>query len=146
MSVKSLLRSTYGSRITETTTSYQRCVEKLSRFKNHVVFNSRCKREKIIPESLRIKPPINTEQGRRIAERASHQFVNERLRLANYRMRQLQEEAKWREIGLRRQLKEKDAARVIDMTKKNAEIVFERTEDRQRKKIPGTQTSTDRST
>ena len=133
MSVKSFLRSTYGNGITEIT-SYERCLEKLSRFRNHVIFNAKCQREGIIPESVRIKSPIDTERGRRIAEKAGHQFVNERLRLANYRVRQLEDEAKWREIGLRRQLADEDAERVIEMSKKNGEIVFEATKKRQRKK------------
>ena len=133
MSVKSFLRITYGNGITEIT-SYERCLEKLSRFRNHVIFNAKCKREGIIPESVRIKSPIDTERGRRIAEKAGHQFVNERLRLANYRVRQLEDEAKWREIGLRRQLADEDAERVIEMSKKNGEIVFEATKKRQRKK------------
>ena len=94
MSVKCILRSTYGAGITEITTGYQRCTEKISRFRNHVVFNARCKREEVSPESLRIRSPIDMEQGRRIAERAGQQFVNERLRLANYKLRQLEEEKK----------------------------------------------------
>ena len=145
MSVKLLLRSTYGDDITKITTSYQRCAEKLSKFRNHIVFNARCKRDRIIPESLRIKSPINTDQGRKIAERAGHQYVNERLRLANYKVRQLEDEMKWREIGLRRRLSNLDFERVCDMSKRNADIVFEAAKDRQVKKYKKLQAHEDRS-
>ena len=135
MSVKSILRSSYGPAVTTVTTAYQRCLEKLARHRNHVVFNARCKRERIIPESLKIRPPVDTVQGRKIAERAGHQFVNERLRLANYRVRHLEEERKWREIGLRRRLSEEDATRVLEMSQVNTEIVFKKTREHQKQKL-----------
>ena len=53
MSVKSILRSSYGPAVTTVTTAYQRCLEKVARHRSHVVFNARCKPERIIPESLR---------------------------------------------------------------------------------------------
>ena len=121
-------------RFTKITSSYQRCTEKISKFRNHIVFNARCKRENIIPPSLRIRSPIDTEQGRRIAERAGQQYVNERLRLANYKVRQLEGERKWREIGLQRRLSAEDYARVLEMSQENAEIVFEQTKKSQREK------------
>ena len=44
---------------------------------------------------LWICSPIDTEQGNRIAERARQQYVNELLRLANYKVRQPEKERKW---------------------------------------------------
>ena len=135
MSIKSILRSTYGTGVTTLTTAYQRCLEKEARYRNHIVFNARCKRERVTPGSLPVDPPIDTLRGRKIAEQAGRQFVNERLRLANYKMRELEEERKWREIGLRRQLSEEDMTHVVKMGRANAEIVFQKTKERPRLKF-----------
>ena len=50
-------------------------------------------------------------------------MLNERLRLANYRLRQLDDEKKWREIGMRRSLYLEDFDRLVKMGDENAERV-----------------------
>ena len=82
-----------------------------------------------------MRAPMDTAQGRRIAERASHQFLNERLRLANHGLRQLEDEKKWREIGLQQALSETDVQRVIKMARENAEHVFGKMREKQREKL-----------
>ena len=134
-SFKSLLRSQYRSDVRKTTTAYKRCREKISRFRNHVVFSARCKKEGIVPSSLRIRAPIDTQRGRQIARRAEQQFLDERLRLANYRVKQLEEERKWREIGIKRTLREPDMNRLMEVSEANAELVFMATRDKQREKF-----------
>ena len=99
------------------------------------MFALRCKQEGIIPRSLAIRPPINTEQGRRIARRAGHQFLRERLRLSNFKLRELEEERKWREIGIRRMVSEEDYEQIEKMTNESAEFEFIRTKDRQMRKF-----------
>ena len=81
MSLKSTLRSTYGAGVAEITTGNQRCLERLARHRNHVIVYPRCKKERIFPPCLRLRPPIDTLQGRRIAEQAGHRFVNEKWQL-----------------------------------------------------------------
>ena len=55
--------------------------------------------------------------------------------MANYRVRYLEEERKWREIGLRRRLSEEDATRVLEMSQMNAELVFKKTREHQKQKL-----------
>ena len=100
-----------------------------------MAFSARCKKVGLIPPSLRIKPPIDTTQGWKIADRASRQFLNERLRVANYRVHQLEDERKWTEIGLRRVLNEEDFKRIDQLTKEKAERSFVITRERQQEKF-----------
>ena len=135
MSVKTYLRSTYGNNTAKLSAAYGKCLEKIARHRNHVVYSLRCKEEGYIPKSLRMKSPVDTVEGQAIAQRPSRQFLNERLRLANHRLRQLEEEKKWREIGLQRALSATDAERVKKMATDNAEHVFIQTREKQREKL-----------
>ena len=135
MSFKYCLRNTYGKPVADLATSYSKCLEKLSAFKNHVVFNARCKKADVVPPSLIIRPPINTARGMKIADRASHQFLSERLRLANYRVTRLEDERKWTEIGLRRVLSERDMENLEELSRKQAESVFQTVKERHKSKF-----------
>ena len=134
-SFKQYIRSRYDKPAGELTGKYTLCLEKLSRFKNHVAFSARCKKEGVMPPSLRIKPPIDTVRAKEIAERASRQFLNERLRVANYKRRSLEEEAKWREIGLQRALNQQDFEKLKQINQAHAEKTFLQVRERQREKF-----------
>lgn len=135
MSLKSYLRTTYDSRVVDLTNSYGRCLEKIAKFRNHVVFTARCKKTGLIPPNLKINPPIKTDRGRAIADRASRQFLDERLRVANYGLRRLEDEKKWRELGLRRHLNTTDYQKVEKICKEQAEHTFVKVRERQREKF-----------
>ena len=62
------------------------------RFKNHVVFNLRCRSAEVIPKSLEIKSPVNTVRGRAIARKASRGFLKERIRTTVWTKKQLEDE------------------------------------------------------
>ena len=55
--------------------------------------------------------------------------------MTNYKVKQLEEERKWREIGLRRALNQEDIERVLEVSRDNAELVFKMTRERQRVKF-----------
>ena len=77
---------------TKLTIPYERFLEKITRHRNNAVYSLRCKEEGYLPISLRMRTPIDTAEGRAIARRASSQLLNERLRVTNHRLRQLEEE------------------------------------------------------
>ena len=104
--------------------SYESTLEKQAHFRSHVIFNARCKRTGVLPPSLRIRPPILTNRGWEIAQRAGRQFLNERLRLANFKLRQLEEDRKWTELGLRRTLSSTDFNQVKKINEEQAQRVF----------------------
>ena len=124
MTLKDYLLRTYGHETTALTVGYDRCMMKIAKFKNHVVFSARCKKAGVTPPSLRIRSPIDTERGRAIAERTSRQFLDERLRVANFRLRKLEDERKWREIGLQRSLSTDDFTQVRTLSEEKSEKIF----------------------
>ena len=74
-------------------------------------------------------------RGREIAERASRQFLNERLRIANFKCRELQDELKWREIGLQRTLDQEDFNKLKQISEKHAEKTFLQVREKQQEKF-----------
>ena len=67
MSLKQYFRSPYGCSSGVLAGQYSSCLEKLSRFKNPVAFSARCKKQDVIPPSLRIRPLVNTMRGRGVS-------------------------------------------------------------------------------
>ena len=103
----------YGTDVEKMASSFSRCVLKISKFKNHVVFSARCKRVGILPPSLRIKSPVDSARGYQIARAAGYKFLDERLWLANRRVEKLEAEKKIMEIGLQRTISEEDYQRLM---------------------------------
>ena len=75
----SLLRLRYGSSTQKLVRDLEKRLHKKARWDNHHIFNMRCRDEGLIPVSLRIKPPVRTSEGYRIAERASRAFLRARV-------------------------------------------------------------------
>ena len=68
--------------------------------KQHIAFNNRCRRYWLRPFSLRVKPLLNSVEGRWISERTSFQFLNARIS-ENYRtLRKLQHQLRFQEEQL----------------------------------------------
>ena len=134
-SFKSHILSEYWKEIVALIRRYSKEKESIARHRNNIIFDLRCKKHGILPPSLRIKPPIPTVEGQRIARQAGQQFLNEHLRVANYRKAKLTEELKWTELGLRRRLNEHDYKAVTRMADSTGERTFQRTRDKQREKM-----------
>ena len=99
--------------------------------KNHVVFSARCNRVGILPLSLRIRSPV----GWRIAKKAGYQFLNERLRVANQKVRHLEEEKELIDGELRGVLSGDDYHKLVDVSRASAEKAFVQTRERQKAKF-----------
>lgn len=65
---------------------------KIARQHQHIAFNTRCRRYGIIPRSLRVKPLVDTDGGRRIAARTSSQFLSARIDECYRTLRKLKRE------------------------------------------------------
>ena len=88
-----------------------------------------------MPHSLRIRSPVPSRAGWQIARKAGYKFLNERLRMANRKIEELEDEKKWTEIGLRRNLSESDYDRLIATSCTAAERAFVKIRDKQKKKF-----------
>ena len=60
--------------------------------KKNNVFDLRCKSEGILPTGLRLRAPIRTPAGRRIAKKAGRRFLNEHLRMSNPWVRKIHDD------------------------------------------------------
>ena len=115
--------------------NYGKTAERLARYKNHFIFNLRCKSSRITPPSLRVKRRFSTPNAWRIANRASQGFLRERLRIAIREKQRLEDEQKWSAIGLQRTLDNDDFQKTMRMTEATAEATFKRCRDRQIRKF-----------
>ncbi len=73
------IRDNYGDSMMKHCRRYVNTSLKIARQHQHIAFNTRCRRYKIIPRSLRVKPLVDTAGGRRIAARTSSQFLSARI-------------------------------------------------------------------
>ena len=69
--LKVYLRERYGSSTQKLLRQHEKSLHQRARCSNRHIFKMRCRDEGVIPASVRIKPPMKTREGYRIAERAS---------------------------------------------------------------------------
>ena len=79
-SLKSYLRTKYGEQTQKTVATLGKELLREARFSNHHHFTLRCYKSGIVPPSLRIKAPVNTERARSAAARTARIFVQERIK------------------------------------------------------------------
>ena len=72
-----IIRENYGELVMISCHCYINVSLKIIKQKEHIAFNSRCRRYKVIPKYLHVK--VNTEYGRRIASNTSRQFLTARI-------------------------------------------------------------------
>ena len=77
---------------------------------------------------------MRTQHGFALAERVSHAFVREALRVAEHKKRDFLEEKKWREIGRRRLFGDDIALRFEQLVEKKEQRVFLATRARQKRR------------
>jgi len=58
----------------------------LANTQEQLIFNIRCKKYKVIPKSLRMKPPIRTPEGFRISKHTSLQYLKAYISNCHYRI------------------------------------------------------------
>ena len=86
--------------------------------------------------SFRIKSPVPSAEGWKIAKRAGMLFLNERRRLANCCLRELEKEKKDLELNLGRMINVgEDYDMVRRISQESAKRVFEKTREKQKGKF-----------
>ena len=133
--LKSYFCGAYGENVGNMACAYGKCLLKLSKCRNHVVFSARCKRSGLVPQSLRIKSPVNSANGWTIARDTGDRFLNERLRLSNQKFRRLEEERKKRELDLSGILSEAECDLLVETSSAAAERAFVKVKEKQRRKF-----------
>ena len=136
-SFKSYLRLSYGMQTQRTVNDFGKELQRVARYSNHHHFNVRCNKSGVVPPSLRMKAPVDTDRARAAAARTSRIFVQERIKVT-WKTREL---AVANVNTIRRSLKgtlsEEDFMKVERICSKTAEKTFQRFKSRQRQKFEG---------
>ena len=130
ISLRDYISSKYDRETATTVRDFEKTLHKLARHKNHLIFNLRCSKSKILPPSLVIQPPIRTRNGYRIAERAGWQFLQERIRSTHFRKTILQADAECRKKTLESALDKEDYENIVGKCERCADRTFVTTRDR----------------
>ena len=85
-----IVREEYGVQALKSVRYYVNSASKESRLRQHIAFNHRCRRYGLTPRSLAVKPLVSTQEGHRVAARASRQFLSARVQQCYGKLRRLE--------------------------------------------------------
>ena len=80
------LRSNHGPDLVKNVRTVEKLERRIARHQNHLVFTLRCRDEKVVPPSLKLKCPIKTNNGHKIIEKAQTDLLRERVRVVNNKL------------------------------------------------------------
>ena len=86
------LRRDFGQLAVKAVRKLGEMEQKVARYRNHLVYNLRCRDEAVIPPSLRLKCPIPTKKAHDIVKKAQLDLVKERIRINSNKVSDLKEE------------------------------------------------------
>ena len=120
-SLHSYLREYYGSSTQKLVREHERSLHKRARCSNHHIFSMKCRDEGVFPASFRIKPPVKTREGYRIAEQASRAFLSVRIHKTYRSKRDLSSKIRTLQSQLQCKLQADDYQKVIQLSYSAAE-------------------------
>ena len=129
------ISDTYGLEARRSIREFENALKRKACWENHHIFSLRCRDEGIIPQSLRIKTPVRTREGFRIAEKMSKAFLSARIHRSYVEKSTLHEKSLEMEETLKGILDTKDHSILEEACKKPAAIVHARTKERHIKKL-----------
>ena len=115
------------------TDTYGKELQRSTRFSNPHHFNLRCYKSNIIPSSLWMKPPVNTDRARAAVAHASRVFVQERIRSSWKIKTSASSQAQTYCQQMKDTIEEEDFTRVVDICKRTAEKTFTKFKNRQQR-------------
>ena len=135
VSLKQYLVAKYGAEMQRTAAGFGKELTRESRFLNHHHFNLRCQKSGIIPPSLRIKSPVNTERARSAAARAAKIFLQERVKTTWRAGNSAKIKVENHRRVLQATLTSEDFDKVISISTRKAEETFLKFKQRQIEKF-----------
>ena len=136
-SLKDYLRRTYGEQVQKIVDIYGKELDRQARFSNHHHFNLRCHKSGVIPLSLRVKSPVDSNRARAAAARVSKVFLQERIKSSWNVRKSAQSHAEGCRKILHKALSLEDFSKIDGMCKKKAETVFVKVKENQIRKFDG---------
>ena len=139
MSFKQHITASYGASIYETTTKLKTAKMNTAKAKNQWIFLQKCLAHKLIPKSLRVRSPLQSQRTKNILT----QFRMDLLRCAknDAKQRYFSQRTSVNNIGneLRSVLSDEDMAVVERISETAREGMFKRSKDRLMKKFQNLQ-------
>ena len=133
--MKKYIVEKYDHKIKTRIREYEKCLIRKSSLTNDLIFNIKCRNEGLIPRSLRVKALISSTSGRKIAERASRSFLQERIRMNHYDKVRAEKDSVLHEKEIKKVLSNEDYEKVVKISKLSAEKTFQKVKCRHLKKI-----------
>ena len=93
------IRQDFGSECVKLVRNFENIARKIADHRNHLRFSLRCLHTRVIPNSIKIRSPIQGYRARTILECAERKLLNERIRQINFKIEFLR--SSYREISLR---------------------------------------------
>ena len=119
--MKKYIFEKYDHKIKTRIREYEKCFIRKSSLTNDPIFNIKCRNEGLIPRSLRVKASISSTSRRKIAERASLSFLQERIRMNHYDKVRAEKESVLHEKDIKKVLSNEDYEKVVKISKLSAE-------------------------
>ena len=85
-----IIREEYGAQALQAVRYYVNSASKESRLRQHVAFSQRCRCYQLTPCSLAVKPLVPTQEGQRVAARATQHFLAARIQHCYTKLRRLE--------------------------------------------------------
>ena len=125
----------YGRTALRLIRRHERCSSKLARYTNHLTFQLRCIKNRVVPKDLRVRPPVPTKGAWRVAELASMTYLRERIRLTQKAKGDAKKDTESTAQSITSALSTDDANRILEQMKTNTQRVFNTTKDRRKQKF-----------
>ena len=129
------IKDSSGVETLNTVRKYEKVVNKLARFKNHLTFAIRCKDSRVQPKGLRLKHGMKSQKARRIIESTERKLLHEHIYKTVRTIDDLKSEKRHYEERLAAILNEEVFARLKEIIEKKEKTEYEKVKNRQKKKF-----------
>ena len=121
----------YGRTALRLIRRHERCSRNLARYANHLTFLIRYVRNHVIPRDLRVRSPVPTKGGHRVAKLASLRLLRERIRLAQRAKGNAMQDSH----STAKSITATHASEILEKISCNTKRLFNKTRDRQKRKF-----------
>ena len=114
---------------------YVKSIQKIAKTDQHLIFNQRCRRYRVIPKCLRTPPPVRTAEGFRIAQRTAFQYLSARISELHKKKRHLENDCYFQKRQLQHELTPADFEAVTIHVDRIMDAEKQKSKQRQRNKF-----------
>ena len=133
------IKRSYGNDILNSARNYEKSTLKLARYRNHLTFSIRCKKNEVQPNGLKLKCGLRSAAVRTIIAKAEKRILGEHIRKVNGTRNALQDETNGYERILERVLPNDVFAILKGHVAAKAGLQFDKVKERQKRKYESLQ-------